>query len=88
MAWERQTTDGRDVATETEVCKPNKTVRFLFNVIFSWFPFLFHFITIPFSAMLLVGQQEGHNWPVKKLSGGMLAWLSTWGEVHICIWLT
>jgi len=38
-----------------------------------------------FSAlMLLVGRQEGH--PVcKKLSGGVLAWLSVWSEVHTCI---
>jgi len=35
----------------------------------------------------LVGQQEGH--PVcKKLSGVMLAWLSVWGEMQICIWLS
>jgi len=34
-----------------------------------------------FSALtLLVGQQEGHP-ACKKLSGGMLAWLSDWGEV-------
>jgi len=39
-----------------------------------------------FSAlMLLVGQQEGHP-TCKKLSGEMLAWLSVWGEVQICIW--
>jgi len=25
-------------------------------------------------------------WPVKKLSGGMLAWLSVWSEVQTCIW--
>jgi len=32
-----------------------------------------------FSAlMLLVGQQEGHP-ACKKLSGGVLAWLSVWG---------
>ena len=39
-----------------------------------------------FSALtLLVGQQEGH--PVcKKLSGGVLAWLSVWSEVLTCIW--
>jgi len=39
-----------------------------------------------FSAlMLLVERQEGH--PVcKKLSCGMLAWLSVWGQVQICIW--
>jgi len=25
-------------------------------------------------------------WPVKKLRGGILVWLSVWGEVQICIW--
>jgi len=35
--------------------------------------------------MLLVGWQEGH--PVcKNLSGRVLAWLSVWSEVQICIW--
>jgi len=24
--------------------------------------------------------------PVKKLSGGVLAWLSVWSKVHTCIW--
>jgi len=39
-----------------------------------------------FSALtLLVGQQEGHL-ACKKLIGGMLAWLSLWGKVQICIW--
>jgi len=34
-----------------------------------------------FSAlMLLVGRQEGHP-ACKKLSGGVLAWLSVWSEV-------
>ena len=38
-----------------------------------------------FSALkLLIGQQEGHPACI-KLSGGMLAWLSVWGEVQICI---
>jgi len=33
-----------------------------------------------FSALtLLVGRQEGHL-ACKKLSGGMLAWLSVWSE--------
>jgi len=41
---------------------------------------------VAFSAlMLLVGWQEGHP-ACKKLSGGMLAWLSIWGEVQTCIW--
>jgi len=39
-----------------------------------------------FSALtLLVGRQEGHL-ACKKLSGGVLAWLSDWSEVQTCIW--
>jgi len=35
---------------------------------------------------LLVGRQKGHP-ACKKLSGGVLAWLSVWSEVQmICIW--
>ena len=50
-----------------------------------------HFQSVPhallaFSALtLLVGQQEGHP-ACKKLSGGVLAWLSVWSEVQTCIW--
>ena len=41
--------------------------------------------TVSFSALtLLVGRQEGHA-ASKKLSGGLLAWLSVWSEVQICI---
>jgi len=35
--------------------------------------------------MLLVGQQEKHP-ACKKLSGGMLVWLSIWSEVQTWIW--
>ena len=39
-----------------------------------------------FSALtLLVGRQEGHP-ACKKLSGGVLAWLSDWSKVQTCIW--
>ena len=39
-----------------------------------------------FSALTLwVGWQEGHP-ACKKLSGGLLAWLSVWSEVQTCIW--
>ena len=43
-------------------------------------------VLFAFSALtLLVGRQEGH--PVcKKLSGGVLAWLSVWSDVQTCIW--
>ena len=41
---------------------------------------------VAFSALtLLVGWQEGHP-ACKKLSGGVLAWLSVWSEVQTCIW--
>ena len=48
------------------------------------------FWTIAFSAvaisafMLLVGWQEGHL-ACRKLSGGLLAWLSVWSEEQTCI---
>ena len=39
-----------------------------------------------FSALtLLAGRQEEHL-ACKKLSGGVLAWLSVWSEVQTCIW--
>ena len=42
--------------------------------------------SMAFSAlMLLVGRQEGHP-ACKKLTGGVLAWLSVWSEVQTCIW--
>ena len=40
---------------------------------------------VAFSALtLLVGRQEGHP-ACKKLSGGVLAWLSVWSKVQTCI---
>ena len=45
-----------------------------------------HFSALAFSALtLLVGRHEGHP-ACKKLSGGVLAWLSVWSEVQTCIW--
>ena len=44
------------------------------------------FSAIAFSALTVsVGRQEGHP-ACKKLSGGVLAWLSAWSEVQTCIW--
>jgi len=44
------------------------------------------YLSCAFSALtLLVGRQEGHP-ACKKLSGGVLAWLSVWSEVQPCIW--
>ena len=43
-------------------------------------------VIFAFSALtLLVGRQEGHP-ACKKLSSGLLAWLSAWSEVQTCIW--
>jgi len=49
----------------------------------------FYYILSRISALsaltLLVGRQEGHP-ARKKVSGGVLAWLSVWSEVQTCIW--
>jgi len=59
-------------------CRLNSTAAIL--VIF------IHHEWIAFSALtLLVGRQEGHP-ACRKLSGGVLAWLSIWSEVQTCIW--
>jgi len=42
------------------------------------------FIVAFIALTLLVGWQEGHP-ACKKLSVGMLAWLSVWSEVLTCI---
>ena len=47
---------------------------------------LLSYLLIAFSALtLLVGWLEGHP-ACKKLSGGVLAWLSVWSEVQTCMW--
>jgi len=44
------------------------------------------FINFAFRALtLLVGRQEGHP-ACKKLSGGVLAWLSVWSEMQTYVW--
>jgi len=44
------------------------------------------YVVYAFSALtLLVGRQEGHP-ACKKLSSGVLAWLSVWSEMQTCIW--
>jgi len=51
-----------------------------------FFIVIFITVTVSFSALtLLVGRQEGHL-ACKKLSGGVLEWLSVWSEVQTCIW--
>ena len=42
-------------------------------------------LVVVVGCWLLVGWQEGHP-ACKKLSGGVLAWLSVWSEVQTCIW--
>ena len=47
---------------------------------------LHYYSDFSFSALtLLVGRQEGHP-ACKKLSGGVLVWLSVWSKVLACIW--
>jgi len=62
-------------------------IVFLFSPFISVFPLTSLFVLfLACSALtLLVGQQEGHS-ACKKLSGGVLAWLSVWSKVQTCIW--
>jgi len=58
----------------------------LFDVLYVDLQFCFSLQFSAFSALtLLVGRQEGHP-ACKKQSGGVLAWLSVWSKVQICIW--
>jgi len=51
-----------------------------------WFFFVEVVYSNAFSALtLLVGRSEGHP-ACKKLSGGVLAWLSVWSKVQTYIW--
>ena len=62
-----------------------KLLLFCFRYFFLMF-YVQLYIICAFSALtLLVGRQEGHP-ACKKLSGGVLAWLSVWSEVQTCIW--
>ena len=61
-----------------------------FSIQLSWTVFWLLLLNIyasyAFSALtLLVWREEGHP-ACKKLSGGVLAWLSVWSEVQTCIW--
>ena len=49
-----------------------------------WATFLLTYLLTSVIA-LLVGRQEGHP-ACKKLSGGLLVWLSVWSEVQTCTW--
>jgi len=61
---------------------PKSTTRYVKEVLYDMFSYSF----CAFNALtLLVGRQEGHPVCKKTLSGGMLVWLSVWGEVQICI---
>ena len=68
------------------VSRSCEITAFLFSIWRTATYFLCILSTSAFSALtLLVGRQEGHP-ACKKLSGGVLAWLSVWCEVQTCIW--
>jgi len=68
------------VVTAQQRSLPNKPSEFC--IMSHWFSV----ICYAFSALtLLVGWQEGHP-ACKKLSGGVLTWLSVWSEVQTSIW--
>ena len=69
-------TSGRGLLLFWWCCDTLCISGFIDNVIFAH---------MHWALTLLVGQQEGHP-ACKNLSGGVLAWLFVWSEVHTCIW--
>jgi len=57
------------------------------NVLFRCLNFSGKFLAYFSALTLLAGWQEGHL-DCKKLSSGVLAWLSAWGKVQTCKWPT
>ena len=73
----------------SELCLLWKRQDYLLQKLLVWYwPILLKLfdsfgVFISFSALtLLVGRQEGHP-AYKKLTGGVLAWLSVWSKVHM-----
>jgi len=63
------------------ICKGAEVMHLLTAVTAATYLTLFNGMPLAFSALtLLVRWQEGHP-ACKKLSGGVLAWLSVWSEV-------
>ena len=70
------------------VCQLSKLLYPCYSTYFTWITLNITCVCVlnAFSALtVLVGWQEGHP-ACKKLSGGVLAWLSVWSEVQSCIW--
>ena len=88
---ETETLAGQNFQIARGHCFPISVDYSLFSFLPHCLPFNFplpfiQFSLNPFSAStLLVGRQEGHP-ACKKLSGGVLAWLSVWSKVQTCIW--
>jgi len=53
------------------------------HVFIIFISFYHHYIFVFSALTLLVGRQEGHP-ACKKLSDGVLVWLSVWSEVQTC----
>ena len=96
--WEAMTADDRDGLIPDKYVRIRhrfddvhfslRQIRLLLNIlrVFKLIYLVLINLFIAFSAsMLLVGRQAGHP-TCKKLSGGVLAWLSVWSEVQTCIW--
>jgi len=76
------------VSTVIEDARPAWLIKYRHGISTRKWSLIIHLVIKQwaFSAlMLLVGWQEGHP-ACKKVSGGVLAWLSVWGKVHICVY--
>jgi len=86
LAWRHPSTSPTRCYKEFRVSPKGELGPLLFQV-FLEYDFVFHCqaATALSALTLLFGRQEGHP-ACKKLSGGVLAWLSVLSEVQTCIW--
>ena len=83
VKWNRGSCDTKNKNHYALCCSPVFSAICKMSLILTYFKTV---LCTAFSSLtLLVWQQKGHP-ACKKLSGGVLAWLSVWSEVQTCIW--
>ena len=85
----RRLTESLKMTQRARFVEKFKAAKVVFKQLLTINVFIHVFCTLAYHAfsalMLLVGWQEGHP-ACKKLSGGVLTWLSVWSEVQTCVW--
>ena len=90
LSWEYCLVSVSSMPFSTRVSFVNQALHTLGTLFMHNQVFIFHNVIVSFSVTTVLwrcwlGGRKGVR-AVKKLSGGVLAWLSVWSEVQTCIW--